>query len=139
MRHILNIEIEYLTVYINSLALQAVVERCANPVGNTVPQNPEGASTMTPDGLSPRTRGYASNAPYSTVPGLYGGDQEHIKEVIEASRNLLRTVVDGLLPEGYLQHVPVRTYFRIVSGAMFLLKVSVISAVVSMPYHNRAA
>lgn len=33
-------------------------------------------------------------------------------------------MVDGLLPDDYLKHVPVRTYFRILSAAMFLLKVS---------------
>lgn len=62
--------------------------------------------------------------PFSTLAGLYGGDQGYIKEVVDASRSLLQTVVEGLLPGGYLQHAPVRTYFRIVSGAMFLLKVS---------------
>jgi len=51
------------------------------------------------------------------------GDQEYIKEVVDASRSLLTTVVEGLLPGDYLKHAPVRTYFRIISGAMFLLKV----------------
>ena len=41
--------------------------------------------------------------------------------MVEGSRNLLRTVVEGLLPGDYLKHAPVRTYFRIISGAMFLL------------------
>ena len=123
MRHILNIEFEYLTVYINSLALQAVVERCANGgCANNASQNLEPPG-MNLEGFSPRSRAYAGNIPYSTVAGLYSGDQGYIREVVDASRNLLRTVVDGLLPGGYLQHAPVRTYFRIVSGAMFLLKV----------------
>ena len=47
----------------------------------------------------------------------------YIAEVVEASRNLLRLTVDGLLPNGGLKHAPVRTHFRILSGAMFLLKV----------------
>ncbi|KAI9833251.1 MAG: hypothetical protein M1826_000164 [Phylliscum demangeonii] len=123
MRYILSIEFEYLTVYINSLALQAVVERCANSSNDGV-----GTAAAMPDRLSPRSRAYAGNIPYSTLAGFYGGDQGYIKEVVDASRNLLRTVVDGLLPGGYLQHAPVRTYFRIVSGAMFLLKTFALGA-----------
>ena len=38
------------------------------------------------------------------------------------------TVVDGLLPGDYLKHAPVRTYFRIISGAMFLLKTFALGA-----------
>ena len=71
--------------------------------------------------------------PFSTLAGLYGGDQGYIKELVDASRSLLHTVVEGLLPGGYLQHAPVRTYFRIVSGAMFLLKVSCIHLLGSSP------
>lgn len=145
MRHILNIEYEYVRVYINSLALQAVVERCANPAGGTVQPTqptkhqqhhldpcpptpspgPSSSVVVTPQGgRSPQWRGQGGNVPFSTLAGLYGRDQGYVKEVVDASRNLLKTVVEGLLPGGYLPHAPVRTYFRIVSGAMFLLKVS---------------
>lgn len=55
-------------------------------------------------------------------------DQEYVREVVDGSRNLLRTVVEGLLPGGYLKHAPVRTYFRIISGAMFLLKTFALGA-----------
>lgn len=147
MRHILNIEYEYVRVYINSLALQAVVERCANPGDHHHHSNnnnnngaaqvhldasaPASSSAgLTPEGRSPQQSRYGGgggggggNVPFSTLAGLYGNDQGYIKEVVDASRNLLQTVVGGLLPGGYLQHAPVRTYFRIVSGAMFLLKV----------------
>ncbi|KAI9786393.1 MAG: hypothetical protein M1839_006853 [Geoglossum umbratile] len=120
MRHILNIEYEYLRVYINSLALQAVVERCTNNASNNSyiqTTNPTSAGGT----ISPNTRGYGS-VPFSTLITLYGGDQEYVKEVVDASRSLLQTVVEGLLPGDYLKHAPVRTYFRIISGAMFLLK-----------------
>jgi hypothetical protein len=43
--------------------------------------------------------------------------------VIEGCRNVLKVVVDGLLPNEYLKHCPVRTYFRIISVAVILLKV----------------
>ncbi len=36
--------------------------------------------------------------------------------------------MEGLLPDDYLKHAPVRTYFRIISGAMFLLKTFALGA-----------
>jgi hypothetical protein len=150
MRHILNIEYEYVRVYINSLALQAVVERCANATPGTVPSaattaatNFNGAADHQPDHtrdataplpplrththmhMHPRGGGYGASVPFSALASLYGNDQGFVRELVDACRNLLQTVVEGLLPGGYLQHAPVRTYFRIVSGAMFLLKVGI--------------
>ncbi len=146
MRHILNIEYEYVRVYINSLALQAVVERCANatpgavpPAATTAVTSFNGATSHRPDHardataslppphthMHPRGGGYGASVPFSALASLYGNDQGFVRELVDACRNLLQTVVEGLLPGGYLQHAPVRTYFRIVSGAMFLLKVGV--------------
>jgi hypothetical protein len=119
MRHILSIEAEYVRMYINSLALQAVVERLSNNANN---ENIN--STLSTASMSPTSRSMTSNIHPSTLMSLYGGDQEFVKEVVEASRSLLSTVVEGLLPNEYLKHCPIRTYFRIISGAMFLLKVS---------------
>ena len=48
----------------------------------------------------------------------------YIAEVVDASRSMLRHITEGLVPQNGLRHAPVRTYFRILSGAMFLLKVS---------------
>ena len=122
MRHILTIEYEYLRVYINSLALQAVVERCTNNASNNAYVQTTNPTASTGGTISPSPRNYGS-VPFSTLINLYGGDQEYVKEVVDASRSLLQTVVGGLLPGDYLKHAPVRTYFRIISGAMFLLKV----------------
>ena len=106
-------------MYINSLALQAVVERLSNRANN---ENIN--STLSTASMSPTSRSMTGNFHPSTLMSLYGGDQEFVKEVVEASRSLLSTVVEGLLPSEYLKHCPIRTYFRIISGAMFLLKVS---------------
>ena len=54
---------------------------------------------------------------------MYSRNQAYIKEVVDASRTILRYVVYDLLPTDSLKHAPVRVYFRIVSAAMFLLKV----------------
>ena len=117
IRFVLEIEFEYVRVYINSLALQAVVERCTSNGSNMASNNPGSTS----DPLTPGPRDRTGSIAFSSLMGPQ--DQEYIKEVVEASRNLLRTVVEGLLPGDYLKHCPVRTYFRIISGAMFLLKV----------------
>ncbi len=41
---------------------------------------------------------------------------------------MLKVVVDGLHPGGYLRHAPVRTFFRIVSVAIILLKTFALGA-----------
>lgn len=130
IRHILTIEYEYVRIYVNSLSLQAVVERCANiAAGQTgaVPNN-AASSASTVNQLSPKTQDIYGKMPIGNIGGVSAADQEYIREVMEGSRNLLRTVVEGLLPDDYLKHAPVRTYFRIISGAMFLLKTFALGA-----------
>jgi hypothetical protein len=122
IRYILRIEYEYVRVYINSLALQAVVERCTNtqaPVSESTETNGPRSATPNANGAGGRDR--HPSVAFSHL--MVVQDQEYIYQVVDASRNLLRTVVEGLLPGDYLKHCPVRTYFRIISGAMFLLKV----------------
>ncbi|KAH6976127.1 hypothetical protein BKA56DRAFT_488934 [Ilyonectria sp. MPI-CAGE-AT-0026] len=134
IRHILTIEYEYVRIYINSLSLQAVVERCtnnANNAGNASNVTGLGFNGLSANGhqqLSPQTMINYGKLPLGQLGGFTANDQEYIREVVEGSRNLLRTVVDGLLPGDYLKHAPVRTYFRIISGAMFLLKTFALGA-----------
>lgn len=126
IRHILSIEYEYVRIYVNSLSLQAVVERCTNNAGNHA--SGLGNGTNTANGLSPETQNYYGKLPLARLGGFSTADQEYCREVVEGSRKLLETVVDGLLPNDYLKHAPVRTYFRIISGAMFLLKTFALGA-----------
>ena len=91
----------------NGLALQAVIEQWTNKIGNsdhTAPQSPESSIS-------------------SSFSNLYSRNESFIREVVDASRTVLQHVVYDLLPNDYLKHAPVRAYFRIVSAAMFLLKV----------------
>ncbi|KAI1451172.1 hypothetical protein F5Y02DRAFT_406235 [Annulohypoxylon stygium] len=128
IRHILAIEYEYVRIYVNSLALQAVVERCTvNAGASTNAAHGNSVAVGNPQ-LSPQTQNYLGNLPLGHLGGFGHEDQEYVKEVVEGCRNLLRTVVEGLLKEGYLKHAPVRTYFRIISGAMFLLKTFALGA-----------
>ncbi|KKF94078.1 hypothetical protein CFO_g3567 [Ceratocystis platani] len=132
IRHILTIEYEYVRIYINSLSLQAVVERCTNHAANATagnhdaPTNTEGDNAIPQ--LSPQTQNYYGKLPLGQLGGFTQEDQTYIREVVDGCRNLLRIVVYGLLPKGYLKHAPVRTYFRIISGAMFLLKTFALGA-----------
>ncbi|KFA61966.1 hypothetical protein S40285_07798 [Stachybotrys chlorohalonatus IBT 40285] len=128
IRHILTIEYEYVRIYVNSLSLQAVVERCTNnagQTGNAAAANGNGSSATQ---LSPQTLINFGKLPLGQLGGLTTNDHHYVREVVEGSRNLLRTVVHGLLPGDYLKRAPVRTYFRIISGAMFLLKTFALGA-----------
>ncbi|KAF2873515.1 hypothetical protein BDV95DRAFT_627423 [Massariosphaeria phaeospora] len=121
LRHVLTIEYEYTRVYLNSLALQAVVERCTH---NTPLQ-----SHAQPNGTSaPHSGGDGNAIPFSTLVKMYGNDRYYINEVIESSRNVLRILTEGLYPGEALRHAPVRTFFRIVSVAIILLKTFALGA-----------
>ncbi|KAF1999914.1 hypothetical protein P154DRAFT_211406 [Amniculicola lignicola CBS 123094] len=121
LRHVLIIEFEYTRVYLNSLALQAVVERCTHNTPLQSHAQPNGATTSS----SSRDGGAI---PFSTLTKWYGNDRYYIKEVIDACRNVLKVVVEGLYPGDYLRHAPVRTFFRIVSVAIILLKTFALGA-----------
>ena len=120
LRFVLTIEFEYTRVYLNSLALQAVVERCTH---NTPVQ-----AHAQPNGTSSNTSRDGGAIPFSTLTKWYGNDRYYIKEVIDACRNVLKVVVEGLYPGDYLRHAPVRTFFRIVSVAIILLKTFALGA-----------
>ena len=117
MRHILDIEYEYCRVYINALALQAVAERCANSLQAVNPPAELARSAVTTNGV----RTDMAISP-QTLAKLLGRDRHYMQEVGNAARNLLKVVVDGLYPGEFLRHAPVRTYFRIISVAIMLLK-----------------
>lgn len=122
----LTIEYEYTRVYVNSLALQAVVERCTHNTPLQSHAQPNGAASSSGNnGVNGSNDGSA--IPFSTLVKWYGNDRHHIREVVDASRNVLKVVVDGLYPD-YLRHAPVRTFFRIVSVAIILLKTFALGA-----------
>ncbi|RVD88260.1 uncharacterized protein DFL_002450 [Arthrobotrys flagrans] len=142
MRSIMRVEFEYLRLYVNSLALQAVVDRCTNT--NLNPNHLNGSSKKSKEGATPIDLNgnptitpatflapppvMASNPGYATLMQICAGDEEYIKEVVDASRCLLLTVIRKLLPGGWLKHAPVRTYLRIASAAMYLLKTFALGA-----------
>jgi hypothetical protein len=89
MRAILTIEYGYSMVYMNSVALQAVI--------------------------------YHRDSK-ATKP-IHAGNEEFLLDVVQGGRTILQTVVDDLLPGHLMKHIPVKTYSRVLAGALFLLKV----------------
>ena len=118
MRHILNIEFECARVHLNSLAMQAVVDRC---IHNTPPVRHANLNGQAPNGKSSPPK--AAPIPPATLLKWSGEDRKYIDQVIEAGRNVLRIVVDDLLPGDVLKHIPVRTYSRIIAVQIILSKV----------------
>lgn len=118
MRYVLEIEYDYCRVYLNALALQAVAERCANeyPV-QIVGQAADHVRAVTTNGV----RSDVAITP-QTLSKWLGGDRKYMIEVRDAACHLLSVVVDGMVPSNYLKHAPVRSYFRIISVCIMLLK-----------------
>ncbi|KAI9375271.1 hypothetical protein BJX61DRAFT_549938 [Aspergillus egyptiacus] len=112
MRHILMIEYEYTRLYVNSLALQAVVDRW---------------TTMSSEAAQAQKSGSASGS-FQMLMELYRVNEPFIQEVVDASRKILTTVLEGLVPGDHLKHAPVRTCFRILSGMIFILKTFTLGA-----------
>jgi hypothetical protein len=61
---------------------------------------------------------------FSMLFDIFKPNKQYIEEVADAARTILKSVVEGLGPGDSLRHAPVRTYFRVLSGLMFTLKVS---------------
>ncbi|RAH65768.1 Zn(II)2Cys6 transcription factor domain-containing protein [Aspergillus aculeatinus CBS 121060] len=118
MRNILMIEYEYTRLYVNSLALQAVVDRW------TTMSNEAAQSQMSRPNAGPS----ASGVGFHVLMELYRVNEPYIQEVVDASRKILQTVLEVLVPGDHLKHAPVRTCFRILSGMIFILKTFTLGA-----------
>lgn len=70
-----------------------------------------------------KTGSSSGTGSYNLLMELYRVNEPFIQEVVDASRKILTTVLEGLVPGDHLKHAPVRTCFRILSGMIFILKV----------------
>ena len=95
-RLMLLVEWEYVRLYINSLALQAVAER-------------ESSQLVGMDGQAVR---------------ISEEDAVYIDHVVEASKSILNYMISEFAPRGYLRLSPVKVFLRIISAAVFLVKVN---------------
>lgn len=91
-------------IYVNCLALQAVVERWTT-INNEPSSKSSAASSL------------------RVLMEIYRVNEKYIQEVVDASRKILHIVLDCLVPNDQLKHCPVRTFFRILSAMIFILKV----------------
>ncbi|KAF9253252.1 transcriptional regulator family: Fungal Specific TF [Penicillium roqueforti] len=123
MRSVLLIELEYTRLYINSLALQAVVDRWT-----TMSNESTQTHNQTQNGQPGSGPSNSSSSWFQTLNELYRVNEHYIQEVIDSSRKILQTVLEGLVPEGRLRHAPIRTFFRILSGMIFILKTFTLGA-----------
>lgn len=89
------VEWEYVRLYINSLALQAVAER-------------ESSQTMGID---------------SQTVQISEDDAIYIDHVVDASKSILNYMIYEFTPRGYLRLSPIKVFLRIISAAVFLVKV----------------
>ncbi|KAM5430404.1 zinc finger transcriptional activator [Microsporum canis] len=123
MRNVLTIEYEYTRLYVNCLALQAVVERWTtmNEAGSSANQNHA-------NGTANGTSSGAGTVPLQVLLEQYEVNEPYIQEVVDASRRILQIVLEGFVPGDILKHAPVRTYFRILSGMIFILKTFTLGA-----------
>ena len=121
MEHLLSMEYDYARLYINSLGLQKVVESWIN-LSNEAASSANNMSTAE-HGSGVASAG-SGGVTFSLLLDILRPNKEYIDEVSDAARNILKTVMEGLVPGGHLAHASVRSYFRILSGLMFTLKVS---------------
>lgn len=120
MQHLLSMEYDYARLYINSLGLQKVVESWIN-ISNEAASSANNLSNAS-HGIGVASAG-SGGVTFSLLLEIWRPNKEYIDEVSDAARNILITVRDGLVPGGHLTHASVRSYFRILSGLMFTLKV----------------
>jgi hypothetical protein len=90
------VEWEYVRLHINSLALQAVAERESN---QTVGIDGQIVRILEEDGI-------------------------YIEHVLDASKSILNYIIYQFAPNGYLRCSPVKVFLRIISAAVFLVKVT---------------
>ena len=55
---------------------------------------------------------------------LRRGNEDCVTEIIDGARSILNHVLQDLLPDGSLKFIPIRTYFRVLTATLFLLKVN---------------
>lgn len=104
-RDLLFLEYHYIRMYVNSLSIQAIVERTVSESSN---------STIA--GTAPQP-----SSDDLLVTSISASDYNLISEVIDASVKILKKSI-SLSQSGQLIHAPMRTYVRIVSASIFLLK-----------------
>ena len=109
---VLFVEFQFTRTYINSLAVQAVVERVLKLAG------PQAGPTP-----------FCMNFVFES----HSVDFPFIQEVVDGSRQILRAVI-ALNEEGVLKFCPIRIFSRIITASILLLKVGKFSTSAQSSY-----
>lgn len=104
LQDMLAIEYQFVRIFVNSLGMQAVVERTLNETDDFNP---------TPDSNQP-------NQPTQLL-SVDSTDYEFIQEVVDGSCEILRKVIK-LAESNLLRFAPVRIYLHITTSAIYLIK-----------------
>ncbi|KAE8413564.1 hypothetical protein BDV36DRAFT_286915 [Aspergillus pseudocaelatus] len=106
---LLCLQFEYLRLYINAFAFQAVLYR-------------------TPKGPSGSDGGKSSYFPYSVMASA---DGRHIYIAIDAAKSVLKYLMERLNPTKHLRYIPVRFYLYEIHASVFLFKALTVGALSS--------
>lgn len=123
MRSILLIEYEYIRIYIHSLTLQAFVNRAVASTPSKQNLDIPNESTLRNDSVTSN----GNNAvPLEDVRKWMEDDAPYVHELVAACQKVLSIIGEDGIPANQLKHLTVRTYFRVMTAAIFLLKVCII-------------
>ncbi|BAE64290.1 unnamed protein product [Aspergillus oryzae RIB40] len=106
---LLCLQFEYLRLYINAFAFQAVLYR--------TPKSPVGSDN-----------GKTSYFPYSVMASA---DGRHIYIAIDAAKSVLKYLMERLNPTKHLRYIPVRFYLYEIHASVFLFKALTVGALSS--------
>ncbi|KAL1648719.1 hypothetical protein SLS58_001895 [Diplodia intermedia] len=108
LQDMLAIEYQFVRIFINSLGMQAVVERTLDEADDFNPSNPTAAANDPP--------------PHPIRPlSVDSTDYHFIQEVVDGSCSILRKVIK-LAEANLLRFAPVRIYLHITTSAIYLIK-----------------
>ncbi|KAI2915106.1 hypothetical protein CBS147320_10102 [Aspergillus niger] len=105
---LLTLQYQYLQLYVNAFAFQAVLYRSSKTSTNT---SQEDSTSLFPDSV------------------MASPDARHIYAAINAARSLLQTFVEEITPSDIVKFLPVRYYLYEIYASVFLFKAYSVGAI----------
>ncbi|KAH7246865.1 hypothetical protein NW759_009297 [Fusarium solani] len=112
---------EYLRLYVNAFAFQAVIYRASVTDTNSDPSNGSRPSIIFPDSA------------------MASPDARHIYEAADAAEALIRIVTDDIDPVKHLRYMPARFYLYEIHSSVFLYKAHACGAISSGKHVHTAS
>ncbi|CVL08418.1 uncharacterized protein FMAN_05165 [Fusarium mangiferae] len=116
LRSCLNLMQEYLRLYVNAFAFQAVIYRASVNRGSH--SDPSDTSRSRVSKIFPDS-------------AMASPDARHIYEAADAAEALIRIVTDDIHPEKYIRYMPTRFYLYEIHSSVFLYKAHACGAISS--------